>query len=246
MNKKSISLMTALAGVIVIGGGVALYRALTATIAPDEVLSVRPTVSEHESVVSMEADLPTLAADERADMPEAGTGTERDMSARIPAATSVPMDPVPPPEDDTVDNAVTAPDFIVRDANNSPVRLSDFRGKPVIINFWASWCPPCRSEMPDFDAAYKQYGDAIVFLMINLTDGSHETMARAQSYVDKQRYSFPVYFDTEAQAAIAYDIRTLPQTYFIDRAGHVAAYAASAIGSQHIEQGIGLIMPQPN
>ena len=62
-----------------------------------------------------------------------------------------------------------APDFTVTDADGNAVKLSDFRGKGVVLNFWASWCGPCKSEMPHFQTAYEQYGDEVHFLMVNMS-----------------------------------------------------------------------------
>ena len=64
----------------------------------------------------------------------------------------------------------TAPDFTMTDADGSEVSLSDFLGKPIVINFWATWCSPCKSELPTFDAAYATYGEDVQFIMLNLTD----------------------------------------------------------------------------
>ena len=112
-----------------------------------------------------------------------------------------------------------APDFTVLDESGNEVSLSDFVGKPVVLNFWASWCGPCKVEMPDFNEAYLEYQDDIHFLMVNLTDGSRETMETALNHVEEQGYSFPIYYDTESDAAITYSIRSIPTTYFIDANG---------------------------
>ena len=109
-----------------------------------------------------------------------------------------------------------APDFTVYDIDGNPHKLSDFRGKPVILNFWASWCGPCKMEMPDFDEKYGEYGDQVHFLMVNLTDGSQETVETASGFVAEQGYSFPVLFDTDRSGAIAYGVNAVPVTYFID------------------------------
>ena len=66
---------------------------------------------------------------------------------------------------------ILAPDITVYDINGNEVRLSDFAGKPVIMNFWASWCGPCQMEMPDFNEKYQELGEEVQFLMINMTDG---------------------------------------------------------------------------
>ena len=94
------------------------------------------------------------------------------------------------------------PDFTVMDASGKEVKLSDFRGKPTVVNFWASWCGPCKSEMPDFDAVYQEMGDEIHFLMVNMTDGGQETLAGAQKFIADSGYTFPVYYDTQYSAAI--------------------------------------------
>ena len=139
---------------------------------------------------------------------------------------------------------VEAPDFTVVDADGTEVKLSDYVGKPVVLNFWASWCPPCKSEMPDFNEAWEEQGNEIHFLMVNMTDGSRETVDTAKAYVEEQSFSFPVFFDTQSEAAIAYGAYSLPTTYFIDAEGYVVARAIGAIDSTALQKGIDLILPQ--
>ena len=76
-----------------------------------------------------------------------------------------------------------APDFTVYDLEGNPHKLSDFRGKPVILNFWATWCGYCKMEMPDFNEKYQEYGEDVHFLMVNVTDGNQETMETASAFV---------------------------------------------------------------
>lgn len=134
-----------------------------------------------------------------------------------------------------------APDFTVQDRDGKAVSLHSLEGKPVIVNFWASWCPPCKAEMPDFEAAYKQHGGDIQFMMVNMTDGGRETVATAEQFIQQQGYTFPVYFDTEQDAAFTYGVSAIPTTYFIDAQGNLVAYAAGAITSQQLEQGIAMM-----
>ena len=115
----------------------------------------------------------------------------------------------------------TAPDFTVLDANGKRIHLSDNFGKPIVINFWATWCPPCKRELPDFDKLCKEYGDKVVFMMVNLTDGRRDTVDGTKSFVSKNGYTFPVYFDTEYNGADAYNVSSIPQTTFIDANGNV-------------------------
>ena len=134
-----------------------------------------------------------------------------------------------------------APDFTVYDINGNAVNLSDFRGKPTIVNFWASWCGPCKSEMPSFEKVYKEYGSDINFLMINLTDNSRETVKTASAYINNNGFSFPVFYDTDLDGAYTYDIYSVPTTFFIDKDGYVIAYASGAIDEASLKNGITLI-----
>jgi len=89
--------------------------------------------------------------------------------------------------DSTKESArVMAKDFVVYDEDINEVKLSDYKGTPVVLNFWASWCPPCKSEMPSFNEMSKKYSkDKVVILMINLTDGQRETMDTAKQFIKK-------------------------------------------------------------
>ena len=146
---------------------------------------------------------------------------------------------------DTTDEAIEPmPDFTVLDRDGNPVKLSDLRGKPVILNFWASWCGPCQSEMPDFQKAYEMYGDDVHFMIVNVTDGSRETVETARAYVDGQGYTFPIYFDTTLEAAILYGASAIPLSVFMDAEGRYVAHASGALSAATLQKGIGMILPQ--
>ena len=146
---------------------------------------------------------------------------------------------------DTADTAETvtntAPDFTVLDADGREIKLSDFFGTPIVLNFWASWCPPCKAELPDFEAACKQYEGKVTFLMVNMTDGQRETVAIAKDFIASEGYTFPVYFDTQSEAAYAYGVSSIPTTYFINADGSLEAKATGMISAAQLEQGIGMI-----
>jgi thiol-disulfide isomerase/thioredoxin len=141
---------------------------------------------------------------------------------QAPDPTEAPAEtqPAEVPEE-TRPQGIEAPDFTVYDLEGNEVHLSDYLGKPVILNFWASWCGPCQMEMPDFQETYLERGEDIHFLMVNMTDGSQETRESASSFIAGTGYTFPVYYDTDYEAAIAYSVYSLPTTYFIDAEGYV-------------------------
>ena len=156
----------------------------------------------------------------------------------------IQVQPTPAPESSEAPSAesegeperLLAPDFTVYDIDGNPVNLSDFRGKPTIINFWASWCIYCIAEMPEFQAKFEELGDEVNFLMINVTDGQQETVESASKLIEKSGYSFPVYYDTDRIASYTYAAYSLPMTYGIDADGYAIVKANGAIGAEDIDQ----------
>ena len=136
-----------------------------------------------------------------------------------------------------------APDFTVYDKDGNAVKLSDFRGKPTIVNFWASWCGPCKREMPDFQEVYTEYGSEINFLMVNLTDGQQETKESAKAYIDGAGYTFPVYYDLDLNAANTYGVYSVPATYFFDAEGHGVTYGRGTLNLATLLKGIEMLLP---
>ena len=134
----------------------------------------------------------------------------------------------------------SAPDFTVVDADGNKVRLSDFFGKPIVLNFWASWCHYCKEEMPAFDAAYKEHPE-VTFLMVNVTDGRSETMESAKAYIRDGGFAFPVYYDTELDAASTYGASGLPMSVFIDADGNLVTYATGMLTAENLALGISMI-----
>ncbi len=132
----------------------------------------------------------------------------------------------------------TAPDFTAEDADGNSVKLSDYFGKPIVLNLWASWCPPCKAEMPYFEKAFRANSD-IQFLMVNMTTG--DSMDDAKALLADEGYTFPVLFDTASEAAIAYNATSLPMTIFIGADGAVVTHAVGALSEESLNSGIDLI-----
>ena len=137
-----------------------------------------------------------------------------------------------------------APDFTMYDIDGNAHKLSDFRGKPVILNFWASWCGPCKAEMPDLEAAYQTHGEDVEFLIVNLTDNSSETVETASAYIASQGYTFPVYYDTAMEGAVGYSVYAIPMTYFIDASGEIRAIQEGMISAEVLEGNIQALLAQ--
>lgn len=113
------------------------------------------------------------------------------------------------------------PSFTLPDMKGEKVSLADFKGQVVILNFWATWCPPCRHEMPEFnkmDAELKKSGEAVL-LAVNLTDGRRETKSKVAQFLESNKYGFRVLLDSEGEAADIFSIRGIPTTIVIDRDG---------------------------
>ena len=132
-------------------------------------------------------------------------------------------------------------DFTVYDKNGNETRLSSMKGKPTVINFWATWCPYCVEEMPEFEELYKKYGDEIHFMMINSTDGYQETEQKAKQFIKEKGYTFPVYYDLDFDASKVFYVQSLPVTYFIDADGNPVTYANGRLDKQTLEKGINMI-----
>lgn len=134
-------------------------------------------------------------------------------------------------------------DFTVQDYDGNSVMLSDYIGTPIVLNFWASWCPPCKEEMPDFNKVSEEYPrDELLFLMIDLAEGNRETVEMGKKYVEDNNFTFTVLFDTEQDAAANYGVRSIPTTYFINKEGHIITGAEGMIDEETLRYAVSLIM----
>jgi thiol-disulfide isomerase/thioredoxin len=134
-------------------------------------------------------------------------------------------------------------DFTVYDSEGNPVKLSSFLGKPVVLNFWTTWCPYCIEEMPSFEESNKEYGDKIQFMMIDCVDGQRETKEKGEEYIEQNGYTFPVYYDTDLEAGSVYAVYSLPTSVFIDKNGYIVDYHAGMLTSDKLQEKINKIHP---
>ncbi len=223
MKNKSVLFISIIAFILLIAGVYFLYGYLSDNYALDPL-----TLNEG-------------AAEKETDSEEMLSETDNEEASETDVAETDSTSQESIPEESTPDELPMAPDFTVTDSDGNEISLYDFLGTPIVLNFWASWCGPCKSEMPDFDETYAEYKDEIQFLMINLTDGSRETKEKAMQYISDKGYSFPVYYDTESDAALTYGVYSIPTTFFIDKDGHAVAYAQSAIDKETLLRGINMI-----
>jgi peroxiredoxin len=131
-----------------------------------------------------------------------------------------------------------APDFAVRDLDGKIVRLSDFHGKTVVLNFWASWCPPCRAEMPDLLEIYEERladDDFVVLAVDKLTE---DTVSAVESFAAEFGLTFPIAFDGSDDIFQRYGVRGLPSTFFIDRDGIIRARTLGPVFGNLLPDGI--------
>ena len=214
MKQTHKTILTAGVLLVVLGGAVIGYNALTKYYSPENFVP--------DKTLGMSAETgENVAADILAD-------TAAGESSGTPAETEEAID-------------YTAPDFTVYDADGNAAKLSDFFGKPLVVNFWASWCGPCKSEMPYFDKAAAERDD-VTILMVNLTDGQRDTVESVTKFAADEGYTFPLWFDTELSAANAYYVYSIPMTVFIAADGTLADYHTGAMSEETLNAYLDLLV----
>ncbi len=153
----------------------------------------------------------------------AAHGIIQERTPGLPAPTKLP----PAPEVGRL-----APDFTLIDLGGNQVSLSDFRGKTVFVNFWATWCPPCRAEMPEIEAVHQEYKDkGVVVIGVDIL----ETEDEVSQFVQRGGYSWTFVIDTSGEVSANYRITAIPTSFFIDREGIIQAVAIGAMTKRAME-----------
>lgn len=130
-----------------------------------------------------------------------------------------------------VERTKPAPDFTAPGLNGAQVRLSELRGRPVVLNFWASWCPPCRAEMPEFERVWQTYRDqGVVFVGVATSDQTD----KAQAFLRESKVSYPNVLDAGNDVALMFSANSLPTTVFIDREGRIVGRRVGAMSAGQV------------
>ncbi len=121
----------------------------------------------------------------------------------------------------------------LQDENNQSIQLSSFKGKPIVINFWTSWCGYCKVEMPYFNEVYEKEKENVTFLMLNVT--ADDDQEEAKKYIASQNLSFPIYYDMQGEVAYKYQITGYPVTVFINKDFQIYRVHQGAITKEKLQ-----------
>jgi thiol-disulfide isomerase/thioredoxin len=252
MNNKKTLLIIIVAFALLIGGASVLYNQLSQQQeAPDPLVTLPPRPTEPTTVPTPPVTQPTdpetkptepttQPSEPTTDPTDPTDPTEPTTEPTKPATE--PTEPVTQPSEPATEPTepskpqLAVPDFVVYDADGNSVRLSDLAGKPIVLNFWASWCGPCQAEMPHFQEMYEKLGDEVAFLMVNVTGGGNDSKAAAMSYIQKNGFTFPVFYDMDLDAAMTYGISSFPTTFFIYANGEAMGYVPGMLNAQQLEE----------
>lgn len=150
-----------------------------------------------------------------------------EQSEELPSSSSQEASDVEQPQ-----KGFRAPNFKLKTLDGKTVELADNGGKPSFINIWASWCPPCKVEMPHIQEAYEKYGDRINFHMVNLTVSDDKN--KMKEYLSSEGFTFPVLLDEKGDVADRYGVLSIPMTFAVDEKGVIVHKQMGAMSREQI------------
>ncbi|UTR11560.1 redoxin family protein [Evansella sp. LMS18] len=172
------------------------------------------------------------SATEENTLTEGNNGTEE--NAHTEEDYEVQDEIVEPPEEEVgLSQGDYAPDFELDMLDGSTAKLSDFRGEKIMLNFWATWCPPCRAEMPDMQEVYEE--NDVLILAVNLTQ-TETGMNAVESFVDDFGLTFPIMLDEDIEVADLYEIQPIPTSFMINSEGRIHNIAYGPMNKDMIVQ----------
>lgn len=139
------------------------------------------------------------------------------------------------------EDRMPAADFTMTDWQGNTVSLSDYEGKIVFLNFFATWCPPCQEEMPVFEEAYQDYEGDVVFLIVDVFTSERTDVAGVKEWYTDGGYTMPMIIDEEGALQQDYPVRAFPTTFIIDRDGGVLGYLEGAMDRSMVDQVVGMV-----
>ncbi len=149
-------------------------------------------------------------------------------------------DAQPLPARDVPRAGTPAPDFELRTLNGDRVTLAALRGRPIVVNFWASYCHPCRQEFPLLRSALSEHrGDRLAIVGIDYRDIASD----ARAFAEQERAKWPMGFDEDGAVAHAYGVRAIPQTFFVDRRGTIRARVFGEMSARDLQRDLRKIIP---
>lgn len=132
-----------------------------------------------------------------------------------------------------------APNFFLNDLQGKSMELQTGDHKPTVINFWATWCEPCKQEMPLLQDAYQKHSQHVNFVMVNVTDQDQVDLVR--EYVKKYKYTFPVYLDEVGDVSDLYRVNSIPSTYIVDHNGTIIQSKMGTLSKEELDSYLGQI-----
>lgn len=228
MDKKQRNLfVTIIAFVIIIVVATIAYNRLKSTAAP---VSFTPTLSEYT------APAPKVAEPEQKAMAVSAAAE----AVESEAVSAEVIEEVGEDEEDLLGPVM--PDIPLFFLDDTETSFDEVRaGRPAIVNYFASWCPPCKAELPYFEQAWQRYGDEIAFIFLDALDGQRETKATIGKFIKEFPFQAPVYWD-EGIFAFIFNTNSLPTTVFFDKDGRIVTGFLGMVSEQALEEAIALLL----